>query len=90
MKMQSGIKLKERVIYLLATLRITVNGITDTVKGWSERTGISKKTIYKRIKNGSCYDAVTAKEARAGEEKRALVRELWHGEWIWTGGEGNG
>lgn len=36
--------------------RLTANGITDTIRGWSERTGLPQDTIYLRLKRGASHD----------------------------------
>jgi len=42
------------------TTRLTYNGQTDTINGWSIRLGISKSAIYQRLENGWTVDEVCA------------------------------
>lgn len=53
----------------------THNGITDTVAGWSERTGIAKAVIANRLANGwDVADALTLTTNEARHRARQTMR----------------
>lgn len=52
-------------------ISITVNGITDTVMGWSSKTGIPIPTIYKHNKNGTAVDYISRALMRGKRDERS-------------------
>lgn len=43
---------------------VTYRGVTDTIRGWSERTGIAYQTLYQRLRSGWPADRMFEKPRR--------------------------
>lgn len=65
----------------MATLKITVNGVTDSVAGWAKRNGLSTTLIYSRLRNGYTEDEAVATSGY--EMKKKVLKKLWHGRWVY-------
>jgi CTP-dependent riboflavin kinase len=60
------------------------NGVTDSLSGWSKRTGMSKQTIHSRLKRLPKEEALkkTFKERKRSEpisiDEKSLLKSLIH------------
>lgn len=85
-KMQSDENRKE-VIQLRETI-ITVNGISDTIDGWSERIGLSVSRIRQLLQTGRKLEDILNPNALTDSsirQKKKMLEELWHGRWVYVG-----
>ena len=78
--MQSGEN--ERTVRRLIKRLLTIGGITDTIAGWSKRTKVPRTTIAARLNSGC--DEEMAVQHSLKKYKESIVRELWHGRWVYT------
>lgn len=80
---------------------LTVNGETHFVTEWSILKNVSAKTIHRRIAEGKTGEDIfkstrtyakrkknvknVNSQSAAESRQRALIKEFWHGKWVWKG-----
>lgn len=72
-------------------MRITLDGVTKTMKEWAEEKGISYTTVYHRYRKGIRGEWLFSRNVLMPEpegltwKRIEAVRELWHGRWVYVG-----